>query len=74
MSGSGGWTTDPTELLRWQLLPWIADQPENEPDTRPFLDDHELSETDLVAGVRALRTDGWSVNRAGSPTDRHTPK
>lgn len=58
MFGSGGWTKDPMELLRWQLLPWMADQPENQPDTRPFLEGRNVSERDLGAVVRALRNEG----------------
>lgn len=58
MFGSGGWTKDPLELLEWQLLPWIAGQPPNEPGTAQFLDGRDWTEDDLGAMVRSLNDAG----------------
>lgn len=73
MSGSGGWTTNSDQLLRWQLLPWVAEQTDPEPDTRQFIEETGYTEDQLMAAVRDFQQRGWrnsSERRFSSgPTD-----
>lgn len=71
MHGARGWTTDPTELLRWQLLAWIADRADDEPDTSSILAVCHVTEADLVATVRAMTADGL-VRKPGRLSDGPT--
>lgn len=56
---AAGWTRDRAELIGWQVLPWLAQQPPGyDGDTTPFREDRGLSAEDLLSAMRRLRSDG----------------
>lgn len=58
---AAGWTRDRAELIAWQVLVWLAQQPSgHDGDTAPFREDRGLAAEDLLSAMRRLRSEGFT--------------